>query len=446
MEPEDLLADGSIDTVAIAFCDPYGRLMGKRVPAALYADKLASGPVHVCNYLLTADMELEPLPGFAFTSWDQGYGDMLLKPDPQTLRPTPWLPGSALVLCDLENETGGPVALAPRQVLKEQIGRLRAAGFAPMMASELEFYLFKGAYPELGARGFADLEPTTAYIIDYHLLGTAHDEDFLRQVRMQMGAAGIPVECSKGEWGRGQHEINVEYADALTMADRHVVFKEGIKLIAQQHGVSATFMAKVDAASAGSSCHLHTSLLTPDGRNAFWDEESQKPSATFRHFLAGCMAHARHLSWFFAPLVNSYKRYQATTFAPVSVAWDTDNRTCGFRVVGHGQSLRIENRIPGADVNPYFAFAATLAAGLDGIEHKREPPPATKANAYEVEGIERVPTTLVEAIASLREGGLARQVFGQDVFEHYLHLAECEQAAFDRQVTDWERKRYFERG
>ncbi len=445
MDAEDLISEG-IDTVAVAFCDPYGRLMGKRVPAAYYAEKLAGGQVHACDYLLAADMELEPLPGFAFTSWDQGYGDMVLRPDPTTLRATPWMPGGAVVLCDLEHESGGPIAQAPRQVLKRQIERLKAAGFAPMMASELEFYLFKGVYPELAAAGFCDLTPTTEYIIDYHLLGTARDEDFLRQVRNQMVAAGIPVECSKGEWGHGQHEINVEYADALTMADRHVVFKEGVKLIAQQHGVSATFMAKVDEASAGSSCHLHTSLVTPDGRNAFWDDDEGEPSRIFRHFLAGCMAHARHLSWFFAPLVNSYKRYQATSFAPVSVAWDTDNRTCGFRVVGHGPSLRIENRIPGADVNPYFAFAATIAAGLAGVEAELEPPPPTKANAYEVEGMQRVPATLVEAITALRDGELARTAFGAEVFEHYLHLAECEQAAFDRQVTDWERRRYFERG
>lgn len=437
---------GTIDTLVVAFPDPYGRLLGKRVPAHFFLEHIAQGELHACDYLLTADMELNPLPGFAFTSWDSGYGDMVMKPDLATLRLTPWLPGSALVLCDLEHEGGGPLQFAPRQVLKGQLERIAAAGFVPQMASELEFYTFKGDYAAIAEKLFTQLEPTTRYIIDYHILGTTADEDFLRQVRIQMPLADIPIESSKGEWGRGQHEINVEYADALTVADRHVIFKEGVKLLAQQHGVSATFMAKVDHEMAGSSCHIHTSLLDGNGKNAFWDEQTLGPSVTFRHFLAGCMHNARHLSWFFAPLINSYKRYQATSFAPVSVAWDDDNRTCGFRVVGHGQSLRIENRIPGADVNPYLALAATLAAGLDGIERQLEPPPATKANAYETEGVERVPATLMEAIATLAEGGLAKAVFGEDVWAHYLHFAKCEQAAFDRQVTDFERTRYFERG
>lgn len=441
-----LAASGEIDTVVVAFPDPYGRLMGKRVPVGHYLETVAEGRIHACDYLLTADMELEPLPGFAFSSWDTGYGDMALAPDAASLRLTPWLPGSVLVLCDLVREGEQALELAPRTLLRRQIEACRAQGFDPQMASELEFYLFSGSYQANTGQNFAGLTPTTDYIIDYHILGTTRDEGLLRQVRNQMIQAGIPIEASKGEWGRGQHEVNLAYCDALQMADRHVIFKEGVKLIAQQHGVSATFMAKVAPEMAGNSCHIHTSLLGPDGRNTFWDEQAGRPSDVFRHFLAGCMRHARHLSWFFAPLVNSYKRYQATSFAPVSVAWDTDNRTCGFRVVGHGQSLRIENRIPGGDVNPYFAFAATLAAGLDGIASKLEPPPATHANAYTSPGVERVPTTLVEAITELGRGALASQAFGEEIYAHYLHLAKSEQAAFDRTVTDWERMRYFERG
>ncbi len=446
LDLKKMIDAGEIDTVVVAFPDHYGRLMGKRVPAGYFDELIAEGELHACDYLMTADMELEPLPGFAFASWDTGYGDMALRPDLSTLRLTPWLPGSALVLCDLEREDGRVLDIAPRQVLKRQISACADRGLAPMMASELEFYLYKGSYDENAELDYAELTPTTRYLIDYHILGTTRDEDFLREVRTLMPRADIPVESSKGEWGRGQHEVNLQYTDALRMADRHVIFKEGVKLLAARHGVSATFMAKVNHEMAGSSCHIHTSLVSTDGRNAFWDEKPEKPSSTFRYFLAGCMHHARHLAWFFAPLINSYKRYQSSSFAPVSVAWDHDNRTCGFRVVGHGQSLRIENRIPGADANPYFAFAATLAAGLDGIENEMDLPDPVRGNAYQTEGVERVPITLSEAIEALAKGDLAEKAFGEQVLAHYLHLARCEQAAFDRQVTDWELKRYFERG
>ena len=440
-----LVEDGSIDTVIVAFPDHYGRLMGKRVPADYFLEQILDSEIHACDYLLTSDMELEPLPGFDFSSWDSGYGDMVMKPDPATMRLVPWLEGSALVLCNLLHEDGKPVEQSPRRILERQIEACRQQGFFPKTASELEFYLFQRTPQELAESDYRDLTPTTPYLIDYHILGTSKDEDFLRQVRNLMPRASIPIESSKGEWGRGQHEVNLRYADALEMADRHVVFKEGVKLLASQHNVSATFMAKVSHLMAGSSCHIHTSLHAADGRNLFWDPEEDQPSDTFRSFLAGCMKHACPLSLFFAPTVNSYKRYRSSSFAPVSVAWDTDNRTCGFRVVGHGKSQRIENRIPGADVNPYLAFAATLAAGLDGINRKMELVEPVRGNAYTTEGVERVPTSMADATRALSESTLAKEAFGQDIVGHYKLLAELELATLENMVSDAELRRYFER-
>ncbi|MBN2495594.1 MAG: glutamine synthetase [Deltaproteobacteria bacterium] len=442
---EHRVEQGELDTVIAAFPDPYGRLMGKRIPARLFAEQhMEASPIHACNYLLTADMELEPLPGFAFTSWDKGYGDMGMLPDLKTLRAVPWFEGSALVICDLIDHHGEPLALGPRQILKAQIRACEKAGLRPMMASELEFFLFRGLPHELRQRGFQALEPSTDYLIDYDILGTSADEPLLRDIRLQMPQAEIPIESSKGEWGQGQHEVNFIYGTALEAADRHAIFKQGVRQLATRHGVSATFMAKVSEKMAGSSCHIHASLWRGD-KTAFWDEKAECPSADFGHFLAGCMRRAREFSLFFAPLPNSYKRYQAASFAPVSVAWGVDNRTCGFRAVGQGAGARIENRIPGADVNPYLAFAATLAAGLDGVAQKLEPDPPFEGNAYACEGIERVPRTMPEAIRTLEASELAGQAFGEQVVEHYLRLARLEQAGLDRYVTDWERMRYFER-
>jgi len=426
-----LIEKNEIDTVIVAFPDAFDRLMGKRVPADYFKEKVMEAHIHACDYLLTCDMELDPLPGFSFSSWDSGYGDMLLKPDTSTLRVVPWFEGSALVLCDLLRENGEPVEQSPRRVLKRQIEACRQRGLIPMMASELEFYLFEGLPEELAKSNFSGLEPTTPYLIDYHILGTTTDEAVLREVRNLMPIAGIPIESSKGEWGRGQHEVNLQYCDALQMADRHVIFKEGVKWLAKKQDRSATF--------------IHTSLQIGSGQPAFFNEESGQPTDIFNSFLAGCMHHAGHLSALFAPTANSYKRYRSSSFAPVSVAWDEDNRTCGFRVVGSGEALRIENRIPGADVNPYLAFAATLAAGLDGIDKKMQLAPAVKGNAYAKEGVERVPSTLSEALRLLREGSLAREAFGEEVVEHYVHLGEMEQAALENQVTDAELRRYFER-
>jgi glutamine synthetase len=436
---------GTVDTVIAAFPDHYGRLMGKRIPAGYFLEEVAGTGAHACDYLLTCDMELEPLPGFAHASWDSGYGDMVLRPDPDTLRLVPWHPGSALVICDLHHEDGRPVEVSPRRILKRQISECQRRGLSPMMASELEFYLFRGTSQEITAGGFRAMQPTTDYLIDYHILGTSVDEELLRRVRNLMPQAGIPVESSKGEWGRGQHEVNLRFSDALEMADRHVVFKEGVKLLAGQHGSAATFMAKVSHQAAGSSCHIHVSLRDLEGQNAFWDPDRQQPSDAFGAFLAGGIHHARHLALLFAPTVNSYKRYRSSSFAPVSLAWDHDNRTCGFRVVGHGASLRVENRIPGADVNPYLAFAATLAAGLSGMDKQMKPPDPVQGNAYRTPGVERVPASLPEAIRELAAGELAREALGAAVVDHYLRLAELEQAALDNQVSDCELRRYFER-
>jgi glutamine synthetase len=440
-----LVDEGKLDTVIAAFPDHYGRLMGKRIPADYFIENVMQAGIHACDYLLTCDMEMEPLPGFAFSSWDQGYGDMQLKPDPASLRLLPWLPGSALVLCDLFTGKGDPVEISPRRILQRQIGACHQRGLFPIMASELEFYLFEGSAAELAGRGFREIVPTTSYLIDYDILGTTRDEDFLKDVRTMMPQAGIPVEGSKGEWGRGQHEVNLRYCGALEMADRHVIFKQGVKLLAGKHGRTVTFMSKVSHLAAGSSCHIHTSLKDSSGQNAFWDNQAGQTSPLFGSFLAGCMRHAGHFSIFFAPTVNSYKRYRSSSFAPVSIAWDNDNRTCGFRVVGSGQSARIENRIPGADVNPYLAFAATLAAGLDGIERKLDLPAPVSGNAYQTAGVARVPATLPDATRSLSTGILATEAFGREVVEHFRHLAEMEQAAIDNQVSDSELRRYLER-
>ena len=441
-----LIHSGHIDTIMVGFPDQHGRLMGKRLTAKYFLELDPEHGVHACNYLLTADLDLNPLPGFELASWEQGYGDFVLRPDPVTLKPLPWHPGSALLLCDLAHEDGTPVEQSPRQILRRQVLACREQGFGVQMASELEFYLFQGSYDELAAGGFRDLAPSTPYRIDYHLMGTDRDEALLREARNAMNEAGIVVEGSKGEWDRGQHEMNLGHSSPIEMADRHLIFKEGLKTIAGRHGRAATFMAKVDQAMAGSSCHIHVSLQGEDGRNAFWDEANDRPARRFEHFLAGCLTHARHLALFAAPNVNSYKRYQATSFAPVSVAWGRDNRTCGFRVVGHGQSYRLESRIPGADANPYLAFAALLAAGLDGIARELEPPPEARGNAYASPETARVPGSLGEAIHCLAEGEFARSALGDAAVSHYLRLAELELATHQSAVTDWELLRYFERG
>jgi glutamine synthetase len=430
---------GTIDTVVAAFTDMQGRLLGKREQAEFFLDETAEHGLEGCNYLLALDMEMDPQPGYGMASWEQGYGDFVLTPDLATLRRLPWLEGSALVLCDVGWADGSPVVASPRQILRAQVERARAAGFEPMFGSELEFYLFKESYTEVHQKHYRDLTPSVPYILDYHILATSYDEPLLRQIRNSMQGAGIQVESSKGEAWPGQQEINFRFADAVTMADNHVVYKNGAKEIAALNGHSITFMAKPDAGWVGNSCHIHSSLWQ-DGRNAF-DGESD----VFKQYLAGQIGGLKELALFVAPTINSYKRYAANSWAPTSLAWGHDNRTCGFRIVGHGQSLRAETRIPGGDANPYLAFAALLAAGLHGIEQGLELPPPLEGNAYESDA-ERFPSTLRDAIAELERGSLARSAFGDDVVDHYLNYGRTEQRLFDEAVTCYEREKLFERG
>ena len=439
---EELTAEvdaGTIDTVVCAFTDMQGRLLGKREEAHYFLEETVGHGLEGCNYLLALDMEMDPQPGYAMASWERGYGDFHLLPELATLRRLPWLEGTALVLCDVAWEDGSPVVASPRQVLAAQVERARSAGFEPMFGSELEFFLLKETYAEAHAQHYRNLTPSVPYILDYHVLATTYDEGFIRQIRKGMQGAGIAVESSKGEAWPGQHEINFRYADALRMADNHVVYKNGAKEIAHANGCSITFMAKPDHTWIGSSCHVHASLWR-DTENAFADEGD-----VFGQFLAGWIACARELASFLAPNVNSYKRYAAGSWAPTSLAWGRDNRTCGFRIVGKGPSRRVETRLPGADVNPYLAFAALIAAGLHGIEHGLELPPPLEGNAYESDA-ERFPSTLREAIAALEAGSMARAALGDEVVDHYLNYARTEQRLYDEVVTCWERERLFERG
>ena len=439
---------GQIDTVVLVFTDHYGRFMGKRLDAEFFLDDAAKRGTHACDYLLTVDMEMDPVPGYRFSNWEKGYGDFHLVPDFATLRVASWLEKTALVLCDVEDEkTHRPVAQAPRSMLKRQIARAAAMGFRAMTGSELEYYIFNTAYRDAARKGYHGLEPAGWYLEDYHALQGAREEGFNGAARRHLRQSGIPVESSKGEWGLGQHELNVRYADILTMADRHAVFKQCLKELADQMGISVTFMAKFAANQAGSSCHIHMSLWRKS-QHAFAGAKRLGPVAcsdTFRWFLGGWIAHAPEMMVFYAPTVNSYKRYQAASWAPTRLAWSYDNRTAGFRVVGAGPSLRIECRIPGADCNPYLAFAAALASGLDGIEHRIEPPPIFEGDVYAAQHLPRVPRTLRDATELFATSAMATRVFGEDVVEHYLHFYRTEQDAYDKAVTDWERQRYFER-
>ena len=446
-ELDDLIRRGDVDTVLVAFCDLQGRLVGKRVTGRYWRERMAGGtaPLHACNYLLAVDVEMTPVPGYAWANWDQGYGDVALLPDLSTLRRVPWLEATALVLCDvLDEETGEPVEVAPRQILRRQVERAASAGYACKIGSELEFFLFRESWEEAADRGFSDLTPHSAVIEDYHILQTTRDEHVVRAIRNHMEAAGIPVEFSKGEAGRGQHEINLEYADALEMADRHVVYKNGAKEIASAAGRTITFMAKYSADEVGSSCHVHSSVWSTDGQPLMADGDGAELSAIGRRWLAGLLAAGRELAWMHAPMVNSYKRYVSESWAPTALTWGHDNRTCGFRVVGHGASLRVESRVPGADVNPYLCFAATIAAGLHGIETDREPPPRCDGNAYALDDVPHVPRSLPEAIDAFAASALARDAFGEEVHAHLLNTAVQEWAAFGRVVTDWERLRCFD--
>lgn len=435
---------GTIDTVLTAFTDMQGRLVGKRIDVTYFLDQVADHGIEGCNYLLALDMEMDPVPGYTMANWEKGYGDFAIAPDISTMRRIPWLDRTALVLCDVVEHDGSPVAASPRQVLIAQYERALQMGYTPMFASELEFYLYKESYAQAHEQDYRNLTPTIPYILDYHILATTMDENVIGQIRRGMRDAGIPVEFSKGEAWYGQHELNVRYADAVTSADRHTIYKNGVKEIAFLNGVSATFMAKPSEKDIGSSCHIHSSLVDASGTSVFVNGHDE--TDVFRHYLGGLRHRIRELALLIAPTVNSYKRYAAESWAPTSISWGRDNRTCGFRVVGRGPSLRIENRLPGGDTNPYLAYAACIAAGLYGLERGIEPPSEFKGNAYTATDAPRMPRALYEAVDALERSAMARAAFGDDVVDHYLTMARLEQRSYDAAVTCWERERYYERG
>ena len=435
---------GEIDTVIVAFPDPLGRLMGKRFTGRNFIDTVAAHGTHGCNYLLTVDIEMEPQTGFQIANWEKGFGDFEFRPDLNTLRHLPWQGATALVLCDAHHHDGKRLAEAPRSVLRSQLESLAKRKFACNIASELEFFLFNTSYHDAFAGGYRHLQPSSDYRIDYHIMQPTVDEPLFRQIRNQMLAARVPVESSKGEWGRGQHEINFIYDEPLEMADMHVVFKQGVKEIVMQQGKSVTFMPKPSMIEPGNSCHIHASLARGE-TNLFWDKANKRGSKLFRQFLGGLMKYSGELCYFFAPTINAYKRYQSASWAPTRLAWSHDNRTVGFRVVGRGGSFRIENRMPGADANPYLAFAATLIAGCAGIDEGLDCGNDYRGNAYVDEKLPSLPRSLREAAGLLHQSKLARASLGDDTVDFYVHTAELEVKSFDNAVTDWERIRYFER-
>jgi glutamine synthetase len=439
---------GEIDTVIVGFTDHYGRLVGKRYDADMFVDHVATDGTHGCDYLLTTDMEMEPVPGYELANWELGYGDVHLVPDMATLRRADWLDRTALVLCDVADlRDHSPVQAAPRTILRRQVDAAAERGLVAMAATELEYYLYRSSYRDAAASGFTQLEPAGWYLEDYHLLQGARTEDFTAAVRRHLRRSGVPVESSKGEWGVGQHELNVRYADVLAMADRHVVYKQCLKEHADRLGASVTFMAKVATEQAGSSCHVHLSLWR-DGVNAFDGDGELGPvrcSDEFRWFLGGVLVHVPDVMVFLAPTVNSYKRYVDGSWAPTRIAWSYDNRTAGVRVVGSDQSLRIECRIPGADCNPYLALAGLLAAGLDGVAGRTEPPACFDGDVYAARDLPHVPRSLAEATDLFAASPFAKAAFGQPVVDHYTHFFRTEWEAYTRAVSDWERRRYFER-
>ncbi len=433
---------GEIDTVLLGLTDMQGRLQGKRLTAQHFLDEVVEHGAEGCNYLLAVDVEMNTVEGYAMSSWERGYGDFSLRPDLATLRLVPWLPGTALVLCDLEWEDGSPVVASPRQILRRQLDRLAQRGWSTNAATELELLVFRESYESAWHKGYRGLEPANLYNVDYSLLGTARIEPLIRRIRNAMDQAGMAVENSKGECNLGQHEINFRYADALRSADDHVVYKNGAKEIAAQEGMAISFMAKFDQRE-GSSCHIHFSL-----DDAGTDPPTPlfaRDRGRFESFLAGQLACLRELTLFSAPNINSYKRYVAGSFAPTAVAWATDNRTCALRVVGRGPGLRFENRAGGSDLNPYLALSAMIAAGLHGIETGLELEPAYSGNAYLAQDKPRLPSTLREARELFAASPVARAAFGEEVVAHYVNAADVELAAFESAVTDWERVRGFER-
>ena len=430
--------DGTVDTVLLTIADMEGRLQGKRLTAPHFLDDVVEHGAEGCNYLLAVDVDMDTVAGYEMSSWERGYGDFVMKPDFDTLRPIPWHEGTVLLMADLGWEDGSDVVASPRQILRRQLDRLGERGWKAMAGTELEFIVFRDTYEEAWKKGYTDLDPANLYNVDYSMLGTARVEPLIRRIRNSMMAAGMPVENSKGECNFGQHEINFHYADALSTSDDHVIYKNGAKEIAAQEGMSITYMAKFNERE-GNSCHIHCSVARDDGQNLFADEPQ-----TFDHFLAGQLAALRELTLFFAPHINSYKRFAPGSFAPTAVAWGHDNRTCSLRVVGHGQAKRLENRMPGADVNPYLALAAMIAAGLHGVDSELPLESPLEGNAYTADK-PHVPQNMYDARDLFGAGEIAREAFGQEVVDHYLNRANIELSALEATVTDWERVRGFER-
>ena len=436
--------NGSVDTVLLALTDMQGRLQGKRLHGRYFLDEVVSGGSEGCNYLLAVDVDMNTVEGYAMSSWSSGYGDFVMRPDFGTLRRVPWHPRTALVLADLETVDGQAVYASPRQILKRQLERLAEHGLTAYAGTELEFILFRDTYEEALEKGYRGLVPANQYNVDYSLLGTARVEPLLRRIRNEMYGAGLQPESAKGECNFGQHEIAFRYADALACADHHVIYKTGAKEIAAQEGMSLTFMAKPNDRE-GNSCHIHFSLRGRDGRSAMLGDGPGHLSTTGQRTLAGLLATMREFSLLFAPNVNSYKRYQPGSFAPTALRWGVDNRTCALRMAGHGQGMRVENRVPGGDVNPYLAIAALVAGALHGIENDLELEDEFRGNAYEDAAAPRVPATLREAYDLWRTSAAAATAFGTETVEHYANMARVELAAFDAAVTDWELRRGFER-
>ena len=437
-ELKDAVDEGTVDTVLLTIADMEGRLQGKRMTAGHFLESVLEHKAEGCNYLLAVDVDMNTVDGYEMSSWERGYGDFVMAPDLETLRPVPWHEGTVLVMADLTWEDGSDVVASPRQILRRQLARLAERGWVATAGTELEFIVFRDTYEEAWKKGYRDLDPANLYNVDYSMIGTARVEPLIRRIRNSMTAAGMRVENSKGECNFGQHEINFHYDQALATADDHVIYKTAAKEIASQEGMAITYMAKLDERE-GNSCHIHCSLQKDGGGNVFADDEK-----TFHHFVAGQLAALRDMTLFFAPNINSYKRFVKGSFAPTAVAWGKDNRTCSMRVVGHGQGLRVENRLPGADVNPYLALAAMIAAGLHGIDNELELEPAFEGNAYDSDK-PRVPHTMYAARDLFAESELVREAFGQEVVDHYLNRARIELDAYEAAVTDWEKFRGFER-
>lgn len=442
-ELDAAIDSGEIDTVVVAFPDAQGRLVGKRVAARFWRDEVLPHGAEACNYLLSVDVDMNTVDGYAMSSWEKGYGDMLLVPDLDTLRLVPWQEGTALVMADLAWEDRAPVVQSPRGILNAQRARLAERGLTPYVGTELEFIVFDDSFRDAWAKGYTGLTASTDYNVDYNLLATTRLEPLLRDIRRGMDGAGMYCEGVKGECNDGQQEIAFRYAEALETADNHTIYKNGAKEIADRHGKSLTFMAKFDQRE-GNSCHIHLSVRGENGEAVMAGDGEHGFSPLMEHWIAGILATLREFTLLYAPTINSYKRYAKGSFAPTGVAWGIDNRTCALRVVGHGGSLRVENRVPGGDVNPYLAISAIIAGGLHGIENELPLPAPLTGNAYAA-GVDTLPTTLREAAKLFSESTVARAAFGDDVVEHYLNQARIEVEAFDAAVTDWERVRGFER-